>query len=220
MYVLISGRVRQPVSLLLGFFMFYSAQFSQASYRTNIDQHLYLSQTGIDFGTLSPMNIALIVALGIVAILVLAWVIRRSIRRNRLSSLRAQRHDTSGSMFDNKLFARSRPEKTEVVRAIVIGSEGDVDVRFGNEGVSSRHAELLVLRQVDSSPLMPIEPIYYIRDMASTRGIEVLRRGIWMRFRADVVLDDEQLRIGEVETTAAEINRLAIETRLDANAGT
>lgn len=202
---------------LLAFSVFCFAQVSHATYSTSTFQSVYLSQAGIDFGNLSPMNIALLVVLGIVAILVLAWAIRRSVLRRRLASSRAERHGTAGSGIDTNLVARSRPEKTELIRTIVIGSEGDVDVKLVNEGVSSRHAELLVLRQVDSSPLMPLEPVYYIRDMASTRGIEVLRSGDWMQFHADVVLDDEQLRIGEVETTAAEINRLAVETRRATN---
>ncbi|MCY3857889.1 MAG: FHA domain-containing protein [Gammaproteobacteria bacterium] len=202
---------------LVAFSVFCFAQVSQATFSTSIGQHVYLSQAAIDFGSLSPTNIALLIVLGIVAVLVLAWGIRRSVLRRRLASSRAERHGTAGSGTATNLLARSRPEKTELIRTIVIGSEGDVDVKFVNEGVSSRHAELLVLRQVDSSPLMPLEPVYYIRDMASTRGVEVLRSGDWMQFHADVVLDDEQLRIGEVETTAAEINRLAVETRRATN---
>ena len=220
MFVSIGSCVGQSVRRSLAFFALCNVTVSQASYGTDINQYVYLSQTRIDFMNLSPMNVALLIALGIVALLVLAWVIRRSVRRNRLSSLRAKRYGTSGSdgsMSGGKLIARSRPEKTEVIRTIVIGSEGDVDVRFSDEGVSSRHAELLVLRPVDASPLMPLEPIYFIRDMASTRGIEVMRGDDWMRFQADVVLDDELLRIGEIEITAAELNRLAIETRLDAS---
>ncbi|MCY4096015.1 MAG: FHA domain-containing protein [Gammaproteobacteria bacterium] len=219
MYVPIDRRVRQTMRFVLTSFTFCFVQFSHATYSTSIFQNAYSSQVGIDFGNLSPMNIALIVLLGIVAVVVLVWLIRRSIRRRRLSSSRAQRFGTSGSVSDSNLLARSRPEKTEVVRTIVIGSEGDVDVKLTDEGVSSRHAEILVLRQVDSSPLMPLEPIYYVRDMASTRGIEVFREDEWTQFRADVVLDDEQLRIGEVETTPAEINRLALETRRASNDG-
>lgn len=219
MYVAMPRRALLTVRLPIACFALFFAQISRATNGTDINLNVSLSQTGIDFVNLSPMNVAILIALGIVALLVLAWVIRRSVRRNRLSSLRAQRYGTSGSdgsMSGGKLFARSRPEKTEVIRTIVIGSEGDVDVRFSDEGVSSRHAELLVLRPVDASPLMPLEPIYFIRDMASTRGIEVMRGDDWMQFQADVVLDDELLRIGEIEITAAELNRLAIESRLDA----
>lgn len=167
------------------------------------------------------MNVALITAISIAAVLILAWLVRRTIRRRHLSSLRMRRHVTSGlgsTDSDSDLFVRPRPEKTEIVRTIVIGSEDDVDVRFDDEGVSSRHAELFVLRSVDSSPLMPLEPIYYLRDMTGTHGIEVLRDGNWVRFQADVVLNDEQLKIGEVESTADEINRLAIESKLATHA--
>lgn len=193
-------------------------QSSHAINSTSISQQLYLGQTAFGFGDLSAMNIAIVAVLGVVALVLLAWLIRRTTRRSRLSSLRAQRYDPSGLdgiPSDGNLFARPRPEKTEVIRIIVIGSEHDVDVRFTDEGVSTRHAEMLVLRQVDSSPLMPLEPIFYIRDMASARGIEVLRGGDWKQFRADVVLDDEHLKIGDVETTAGEINQLAIESKLE-----
>lgn len=218
MYVSIAGRVCQSMRLSPAFITLCFVLISQASYGTDSSLHLYVSQTDIGFGDLSPMNIALLAALGVVAMFLLVWFIRRSIRRKRQYSLRAERYGSSGSDSGSKLFTRSRPDKTELVRSIVIGSEGDVDVKFTNEGVSSRHAELLVLRQVDSSPLMPLEPIYYIRDMASTRGIEVMRGGDWMQFNADVVLEDEQIKLGEVEVTAAEIDRLAIETRADETA--
>ena len=192
-------------------------QLCQAAFANKTDQNIYLSQSVFRFGDMSPAEIAIVGIVAIAGLLILAWFIRRSIRRNRLYRLRAVRLGTAGLNgrgSDSKLFARSRPDKTEVVRTIVIGSEHDVDVRFDREGVSTRHAEMLVLRQIDSSPLMPLEPIYYIRDMASTRGIEILRDGDWKQFRADVVLDDEQLRIGGVETTAGEINQLAIRTKL------
>lgn len=192
-------------------------QLCQAAFANKSDQNFYLSQSAFGFGDMSPTGIAFIGIVAIVGLLILAWFIRRSIRRSRLYRLRAERHGVSGldrSGSGSKLFARSRPDKTELVRTIVIGSEHDVDVRFDREGVSTRHAEMLVLRQVDSSPLMPLEPIYYIRDMASARGVEILRGGDWVQFRADVVLDDEQLRIGGVETTAGEINQLAIQAKL------
>lgn len=220
MHLLSSQRIREFVRTLLNIATLCVTQLCLASSVKGSIHHVYLSQSGLDIDSLSPMDVVIIVVIGIVGLLVLAWITRQSIRRRRLSSLRSQRHGVSGdgTTSNDRHFARARPDKTEVVRNIVIGSEGDVDVRFESEGVSSRHAELLVLRPVDSSPLMPLEPIYYLRDMASTRGIEVLRDGNWFRFRADVVLDDEQLKIGEVETTAGEINRLAIETRVVAGA--
>ena len=219
MFTLLMARKRYMVRALLALLSLWLLQSSQAINSTSINGQIHLSQTAFDFGDLSTMNIAMIAVLGVVVLVLLVWLIRRRvIRRSRLSSSRAERHDSAGldgSPSDGNLFARSRPEKTDVVRAIVIGSEHDVDVRFTDEGVSTRHAELLVLRQVDSSPLMPVEPIYYIRDMASARGIEVLRGGDWIQFRADVVLDDERLRIGEVETTAGEINQMAIRSKVE-----
>ena len=220
MDLILSHRASKFVRTLLNVSAICFTQLCLASYVKGDIDPVSLSQTGLDVDSLSPMNIAIIV-IGIVGLFVLAWIIRRSVRQRRLSSMRTQRRGSSGTDGDtsnDRLFARARPEKTEVVRNIVIGSEDDVDVRFKSEGVSSRHAELLVLRSVDSSPLMPLEPIYYLRDMASARGLEVWRDGNWVRFRADVVLDDEQLKIGEVESTAGEINRIAIETRVIDNA--
>ena len=220
MHFLLSHRAGEFVRTLLTVTAICITQLCLASYIKGDIHPVSLSQTGLDVDSLSPMNIVIIV-IGIVCLFVLAWIIQRSIRQKRLASLRSQRigsSGTDGATSNDRLFARARPEKTEVVRNIVIGSEDDVDVRFKSEGVSSRHAELLVLRPVDSSPLMPLEPIYYLRDMASARGLEVLREGSWFRFRADVVLDDEQLKIGEVESTAGEINRLALEAKVVANA--
>lgn len=221
MYFSISDHLRYMVRPLSVVPVLCSAHLCRANDTIGVDQQIFLSQATFDFGDLSPTSIAVIAAISIAILLILVWVVKKLVGRSRLDYLRERRTGTSdseGSGSDSTISSRARPEKTEVVRIIVIGSEDDVDVRFREEGVSSRHAELLVLRAVDSSPLLPLEPIYYLRDMASTRGTEVFRDGNWMRFRADVVLDDEQLRIGEVETTAHEINRLAIELKVAANA--
>ena len=221
MYFSFSDHVRYIVRSISVFLVLCSAYLCRANESSGIDQPIYLSQATFDFGDLSTTNIAVIAAVSLVILLILVWVIKRIVGRSRLDYLRERRTGTSdldGSGSDSAVSARARPEKTEVVRIIVIGSENDVDVRFRKEGVSSRHAELLVLRAVDSSPLLPLEPIYYLRDMSSTRGTQVFRDGNWVRFRADVVLDDEQLKIGEVETTAREIDRLAIELKVATNA--
>lgn len=192
-------------------------QLSQANSAQDVGEHLHLSQSQISFGDVSPTEIAVIAGIAIAGLLLLIWLIRRFIRRKKLSNARKQRYGTAsfdGNESDSDHLTRPRPEKTVIVRTIVIGSEDDVDVRFDGEGVSAHHAELLVLRQVDSSPLMPLEPTYYLRDLTSSSGIKVLRGEDWTQFRADVVIDDEQLRIGEVETTAGEIDRRAIEANV------
>lgn len=209
--------MRKWTSRYIAFTVLCIGQLSQASFGHNAGVSLYFSQSPIGFSDVSSTDLAIIVGIALAGLLLLTWVIRRFIRRRKLSNARKQRHGTAsleGIESDSGLLARPRPEKTVVVRSIVIGSEHDVDVRFDSEGVSTHHAELLVLRQIDSSPLMPLEPMYYLRDLASSSGVEVHRGEGWMKFSADVVLNDEQLRIGAVETTAAELDRLAIKTKM------
>ena len=220
MYHSLNQHKLEFVRLLLKLTPLFFVQICHAAYSTSGSHHEHVSQIGISLDSFSPMNIAIIAVLGLVGLLVFAWLAGRTIRQRRLSDLHRQR--PGSAMFDlsnrhNNLIAQARPEKTEVVRNIVVGSEEAVDVKFEQEGVSSRHAELLVLRSVDSSPLMPLEPVFYIRDMSSECGIEVLREGNWKKLQADVVLADEQLKLGEVETNAVEINRLAVESRVVTN---
>ena len=215
MYDSLSNRVREVSRTGFVLAALFLGQYCLATQSYAAGSKIYLSQAvrGVDVSNL--MNVVVIVLVGLVLLLLLIWVVRRLMRRSQLASLRQARLD---SPSDGKRVARSRPEKTEVVRSIVIGNAEDADVRFESESVSETHAELLVLRHTDSSPLMPLEPIFYLRDLEDTSGIEVFRRDAWQQFKAEVVLGDEQLRVGDVETTADEINRLAIQARVAATA--
>lgn len=215
MYDSLSNRVRSVVRLVFILAAFILGQLCLASETYATGVHVYLSQAvlGIDESNLT--NVVVIVLVGLAVLLLLIWFVRRLIRKSQLVSIREARRDSTG---DGSNVARFRPEKTEVVRSIVVGTAEDADVRFESESVSETHAELLVLRHNDSSPLMPLEPVYYLRDLEDTSGIEVLRDDVWRRFKAEVVLGDEPLRVGDVETTADEINRLAIQARVAATA--
>ncbi len=215
MYDSLSNRVRDVSRSGFVLAALFLGQLCLATQSYAAGKQVYLSQAVLGVDESNLMNVVVVVLVGLAVLLVLIWVARRLIRRSQLASILQARRDSAG---DGSKVARSRPDKTEVVRSIVIGNADDVDVRFDSESVSETHAELLVLRHADSSPLMPLEPVYYLRDLENTSGIEVFRGDAWRRFKAEVVLGDERLRVGDVETTADEINRLAIQARVTATA--
>ncbi len=215
MYDSLSKRVRDVSRSGFVLAALFLGQLCLATQSYAAGKQVYLSQAVLGVDESNLMNVVVVVLVGLAVLLLLIWVVRRLIRRSQLASILQARRDSAG---DGSKVARSRPDKTEIVRSIVIGNADDVDVRFDSESVSETHAELLVLRHADSSPLMPLEPVYYLRDLENTSGIEVFRGDAWRRFKAEVVLGDEQLRVGDIETTADEINRLAIQARVAATA--
>ena len=215
MYDSLSKRVRDVSRSGFVLAALFLGQLCLATQSYAAGKQVYLSQAVLGVDESNLMNVVVVVLVGLAVLLALIWVVRRSIRRSQLASILQARRDSAG---DGSKVARSRPDKTEIVRSIVIGNADDADVRFDSESVSETHAELLVLRHADSSPLMPLEPVYYLRDLENTSGIEVFRGDAWRRFKAEVVLGDEQLRVGDIETTADEINRLAIQARVAATA--
>ena len=89
-------------------------------------------------------------------------------------------------------------------RRIRIGRGRDMNVTLPSRKASRLHAELEVAPAAPSS-----KPRYMLRDCDSTNGTRVLRKGRWVRIRAEAVQSADQVRFGDFETTVAELLRQA-----------
>ena len=61
---------------------------------------------------------------------------------------------------------------------------------------------------------MPLEPMYFVRDLESTTGVKVFREDKWVSTREGLVQRDELLKFGDVEMTADQINEQVVNRRI------
>ena len=96
------------------------------------------------------------------------------------------------------------PRSASGPRRIRIGRGRDMDVTLPSRKASRLHAEL------DVAPAAPwSKPRYMLLDCNSTNGTRVLRKGRWVRIRAEAVQSADRVRFGDFETTVAELLRRA-----------
>lgn len=90
---------------------------------------------------------------------------------------------------------------TQTAVKIRIGRGRDMDLRFDSAKVSRLHAELTVSRGAEDG-----RPVYRLRDCASSNGSAVLRAGRWRLIDREIVSAGEELKLGDIETTAARLH--------------
>ena len=134
------------------------------------------------------------------AALVIGFVALFSVASFRTSVDRivARLGERTSSVIGSRRRPPAAPGTTNRRRQIRIGRGEDMEVSFPSSGVSRFHAELEITDQG-----------YFLTDRQSTNGTRVLRNGHWRRVRAAFVDPDEPLRFGDMEASAAELERMA-----------
>ena len=82
-----------------------------------------------------------------------------------------------------------------------------MDVRLNSAKVSRLHAELEVAGSHGAGKGLSRQ--YRLVDCGSTNGTQVFREGRWRSIRSGFVAPNERLRLGDCETTPANLHRMA-----------
>lgn len=165
-------------------------------------------ESALDAQAAEARIIILITVAAVLALSVAAFVAFSSFRRTVLQA--AGRLQEGASRVVRRRREHSRPlspgqPAQASVRRLRIGRGQDMDVALADPSVSRLHAELLV----SASPGIRGGVECRLKDCNSTNGTRVFRNGRWQRI-GDALIDlNERLRLGDYETTPADLEQMA-----------
>ena len=136
----------------------------------------------------------LLVCAAILTLTAIAFFLFTGFRRSVLQAVGRVRDGVSQAVSPRRLEPGGPVSGTARARRIRIGRGRRMDVRLDSRKVSRFHAELTTGDEGCR-----------LADRGSTNGTSVLRDGRWQRIRQEVVGPDERLRLGDFDTTAAQL---------------
>ena len=141
---------------------------------------------------------ALLLGLGLVLVLGAVAVGLMASFRGRVGLLARQVSSDAHNRLASRRSRLEKPKQAATVRRIRIGRGRTMNVRLRSSRISRFHAELRITGEG-----------YFLTDQDSTNGTRVFRDGRWRRVRVGFVEPGEKLELGDLKTTAAEIERMA-----------
>ena len=165
-------------------------------------------ESALDAQAAEARIIILITVAAVLALSVAAFVAFSSFRRTVLQA--AGRLQEGASRVVRRRREHSRPlspgqSAQARVRRLRIGRGQDMDVALADPSVSRLHAELLV----SASPGIRGGVECRLKDCNSTNGTRVFRNGRWQRIGDGLIDLHERLRLGDYETTPADLEQMA-----------
>ncbi len=167
----------------------------------------------------SRWSATLLIAFGGILVLTLAAFFSFALFRNSLLQAVARTRESISRMAPSRRSRRKAGDPAQVPPTpkpalaedrscrLRIGRGQDMDVRLNSTKVSRLHAELEVAGSHGAGKSLSQQ--YRLMDCGSTNGTHVFREGRWRSIRSGFVAPDERLRLGDYETTPANLHRMA-----------